>query len=638
MYRHSQLVKYFSGLVITSFFSTAPVALLAPSVNISLPKTNSTMFEANLKQCSSQIKKKAKSSPADVVGKIDKAGQDIAKTSEPVESETTKKNSESKEDSDKKVIPLKNEPNAKKKSTSNERRYKFDIREGFSGIVRKTKGAVVNITISQLLDSKKIGEEFSQLGPDGGPLGEFFKEFFKNGTPGGASPKPRRVSSLGSGFFISVGEKSALLVTNYHVVDGADKITVLMDDGTEVKAELKAHDKVTDLAVVEIKYGRRKEIKEKIKVLSWADSDSVQVGDWVVAIGNPFGLGGTVTNGIISARTRELPGKMGYSELLQHSASINPGSSGGPIVDMDGKIVGVNRLILTPSGGSVGVGFAVPANIAKRVIDQLVQYGKTKSGWIGVTIQDVNKPMAETFGWKEERGAIVSRVTKDGPAEKAGLKSGDVIIKFAGSDINKKNRLKRVVRGTEPASTVEVIVWRRQPGGKGAEVKLSLKVGEFEDANEKGLIKLPGQDDKSSLKPDKIKTVKVLGMELAEITGELRKTYKIAPSTSGVIVVDVDPNSEAATIGIERGFVIAEAGQAKVTKPDDVAAAVNKIRKGGGSEYIMLMIVKDGDNIYITLNIDAEDDFDNNKDKNQKDSKNKAYKSQKRKKAANRNR
>ena len=321
---------------------------------------------------------------------------------------------------------------------------------------------MVNISTTQISKKSDRGPEIPQF-PPGSPFEEFFKDFFDRNRPDSA---PRKVTSLGSGFII---DPSGYIVTNHHVIEDAEEVTVILHDDTNLKAKIIGRDTKTDLALLKV------EAKKPLPYVKWGDSEKARVGDWVLAIGNPFGLGGTVTAGIISARKRDINSGP-YDSYLQTDASINRGNSGGPMFNLDGEVIGINTAIFSPSGGSIGIGFAIPSAQARTVIDQLRKYGRTRRGWLGVRIQTVTDQIAESLAMGRARGALVAGVTDNGPADKAGIKSGDVIVAFDGQDIDEMRDLPRLVAETAIDKDVKVRVIR---GGK--PVELSVQVGELPD-------------------------------------------------------------------------------------------------------------------------------------------------------------
>src|SRR5712692_7140733 len=350
--------------------------------------------------------------------------------------------------------------------------------DGIADVAEKVIDAVVNISTSQTVEAKGGGDgrgAMPQL-PPGSPFEEFFDDFFKNrrGGPGGNSKggdrsgdlQPRKTNSLGSGFIV---DTSGIVVTNNHVIADADEINVIMNDGTKIKAELVGVDKKTDLAVLKFK-----PVKPLIAV-KFGDSDKLRLGEWVIAIGNPFSLGGSVTAGIVSARNRDI--KSGpYDNYIQTDAAINRGNSGGPLFNLEGEVIGINTAIISPSGTSVGIGFAVPSKTAMVVIDQLREFKEVRRGWLGVRIQQVTDEIAESLGMKQARGALVAGVDDKGPAKPAGIEPGDVIVKFDGHEIKEMRDLPRVVADTPVGKDVQVSIVR-----KGKEDTKTVKLGRLED-------------------------------------------------------------------------------------------------------------------------------------------------------------
>src|SRR6185436_18612084 len=350
--------------------------------------------------------------------------------------------------------------------------------EGIADVAEQVIDAVVNVSTKQSVDLRS-GGAMPQL-PPGSPFEEFFEEFFKNrrgqqGQPGqngqngqnNQAPTPRRVNSLGSGFIV---DAAGLVVTNNHVIADADEVNVILNDGTTLKAEVVGRDQRTDLALLRVKPTK------PLKAVKFGDSDKLRLGEWVIAIGNPFSLGGTVTAGIVSARNRDIQSGP-YDNYIQTDAAINRGNSGGPLFNLDGEVIGVNTAIISPSGGSIGIGFAVPSKTVMPVIDQLKQFGETRRGWLGVRIQQVTDEIADSLGIKPARGALVAVVDDKGPAKPAGIEPGDVVIKFDGKEIKEMKDLPRVVADTAVGKAVPVVVVR-----KGKEEKKTVRLGRLDDA------------------------------------------------------------------------------------------------------------------------------------------------------------
>jgi serine protease Do len=421
--------------------------------------------------------------------------------------------------------------------------------------------------------------------PPGSPFEEFFEEFFKNRRGEGQGPNrsPRRVSSLGSGFVI---DPSGIVVTNNHVISEADDITVIFNDGSRLKAEVIGRDQKTDLAVLRVK------TEKPLKAVKFADSDKVRLGEWVIAIGNPFSLGGSVTAGIVSARNRDINSGP-YDNYIQTDASINRGNSGGPLFNLDGDVIGVNTAIISPSGGSIGIGFAVPSKTAMAVIDQLREHKEVRRGWLGVKIQQVTDEIAESLNLRPARGALVAGVDDKGPAKPAGIEAGDVIIKFDGKDVKEMRDLPRIVADTPVGKDVEVVVVR-----KGKEEKKTVKLGRLEDEKPTPAVA------RGSAPPGEPSVVqKTLGLQLAGITDDLRKRYKIKDSVKGVVITGVDANSVAAEKRLVAGSVIVAIEQEQVSTPADVQSRVDRLKKAGKKTALLLVASAEGDMQFVALTL-----------------------------------
>src|SRR5947199_431773 len=393
--------------------------------------------------------------------------------------------------------------------------------------------AVVNISTSQTVDSK-VGP-MPQL-PPGSPFEEFFDEFFKNRRGQGDNPNrehtPRRVNSLGSGFIL---DASGIVVTNNHVISDADEINVILNDGTKLKAEIIGRDQKSDIALLRVKPDK------PLKAVKFGDSDKLRLGEWVVAIGNPFSLGGSVTAGIVSARNRDINSGP-YDNYIQTDAAINRGNSGGPLFNLDGEVVGVNTAIISPTGGSIGIGFAVPSVTAMAVIDQLREFKEVRRGWLGVRIQQVTDDIAESLGIKPVRGALVAGIDDKGPAKPAGIEPGDVIVKFDGRDIKEMRDLPKIVGDTPVGKDVPVVIIR-----KGKEETKTVRLGRLEDTPQPASVKTDAPAE------DKSVVQKALGLSLAGMTDELRNKYKIKDAVKGVVITAVEGNSAAAEKRLNAG-------------------------------------------------------------------------------------
>ncbi len=454
-------------------------------------------------------------------------------------------------------------------------------------VAEKLIDAVVNISTSQTIKGAE-GVPLPRV-PKGSPFEEFFDDFFsKKG-----SSDDRKASSLGSGFVIDA--KDGIIVTNNHVIDGADEIIANFNDGSKLKAELIGKDAKADLAVLRVKPG-----KKPLIAAPFGSSTKLKTGDWVMAIGNPFGLGGSVTLGIISAKQRDINSGP-YDEFLQTDAAINKGNSGGPLFNMDGEVIGINTAIISPSGGSIGIGFAVPSDSATVIIDQIRKYGEARRGWLGVKIRSVNDEMAETLGLKEPTGALIEAVTSDGPAAKGGVSEGDVILKFDGRDINNVRALTRAVAQTPVEKSVNVDILR-----KGKPQTLQVAIGRLvEEEKPTKDAKLDNSKDKSA--PDKKGDVKpliepaLLGLKLSVLNDEMRKKFSIDAKVKGVVILEVDPQSPAAQKGVRVGDVIVEAAQDPISAVADVGASIDKVKKAGRRAILLRLEDAKGDLRFVAV-------------------------------------
>lgn len=455
----------------------------------------------------------------------------------------------------------------------------------FADLAERLLPSVVNVSTTQTLDdNRQLGHDFPQF-PPGSPFEEFFRDFFDRRGDGQNTP-PRRATSLGSGFIVDA--EDGYIVTNNHVIKDADEITVTLHDDTTVTAEVVGRDEKTDVAVLQVK------TDVPLTAVSFGDSDRIRVGDWVMAIGNPFGLGGTVTAGIVSARARDIQAGP-YDDFLQTDASINRGNSGGPMFDLDGEVIGINTAIFSPSGGSVGIGFAIPSNLAKPVIDQLIKFGRTRRGWLGVRIQTVTPEIAESLGLADARGALVASVTPGGPAEDSGIEAGDVILSFNGQEVPEMRRLPRIVAETDVGEMVPVTVWR-----DGRSRTIDVTLGELEKAEESGLLdgSRPTQEPHGAPSQE----FDQLGLRLSAITPELRREYNLRESARGVVVTGVIQGSPAAEKLIRPGDVIVEVSQEEVTSPAEIAAKIEEARTVNKTSILML-VDRDGDLRFVGLSL-----------------------------------
>ncbi|NQU59937.1 MAG: DegQ family serine endoprotease [Rhodospirillales bacterium] len=436
--------------------------------------------------------------------------------------------------------------------------------DSFADLAQKLLPAVVNISTTQVIEGRS-GMEMPKL-PPGSPFEDFFKEFFDRNQP--QQQQSRRATSLGSGFIIS---EDGYVVTNNHVIQDADEITVSLHDNTRLKAKLIGRDAKSDLAVLKV------EPKEKLVAVKFGNSDVARVGDWVIAIGNPFGLGGTVTAGIISARGRDINAGP-YDDFIQTDASINRGNSGGPMFNLKGNVIGINTAIFSPSGGSVGIGFSIPASAANPIVKQLIKHGEVKRGWLGVHIQAVTEEIAETLGLDKAEGALVASVIPGGPAEKAKIEAGDVILKFDGKKVEEMRRLPRIVADTEVNKAVKVKVWRDKKM-----VTLDAKIEELDDQ----ALEVAAKSGRTKTGPEL--KVDELGLKLSAITPKLREKYSLAKDAKGAIVTKVDEAGRAAEKGLRPGDVIVEINKEEISSPAEVVKQVAAAKKAGRKIVLLLI-------------------------------------------------
>jgi serine protease Do len=455
--------------------------------------------------------------------------------------------------------------------------------DNVADVAERVIDAVVNISTSQKVETRNT--PMPQL-PNDPQLDELFRDFFNRrgqGDPQNRERSPRRVNSLGSGFII---DPSGIVVTNNHVISEADEITVILNDGTRLKAELIGKDQKTDLALLRVKP------EKPLKAVKFGDSDKLRLGEWVIAIGNPFSLGGTVTAGIVSARNRDINSGP-YDNYIQTDAAINRGNSGGPLFNLDGEVVGINTAIISPSGGSIGIGFAVPSKTAVPVIDQLKQFGETRRGWLGVRIQQVTDEIAESLKISPPRGALVAGIDDKGPAKPAGIEPGDVIVKFDGKEIKEMRDLPRAVADTPVGKQTSVVVIR-----KGKEETKNVTLGRLEDGEKQATA-----DAKNAGPPEKTVVKKTLGIELANMSDDLRRRYKIKDGVKGVVITGVDANSPAADKRLSPGDVIVEIAQEAVANTDDLQAKIDKLKNDGRKSALLLVAGADGELRFVALSL-----------------------------------
>lgn len=459
---------------------------------------------------------------------------------------------------------------------------------GFADLVEKVRPAVVSVRVKsqvQPVDNSGpqfFGQGFDQL-PDDHPLKRFFRDFGfgpqgerhspkqRKGKRGENRPGHARPVSQGSGFFIS---EDGYVVTNNHVVTSGDSFSVVLDDGKELDAKLIGTDPRTDLAVLKID-----EPKTKFTYVAFGDDNNVRVGDWVVAVGNPFGLGGTVTAGIVSARGRDI-GASVYDDFIQIDAAVNKGNSGGPTFNLTGQVIGINTAIFSPSGGSVGIAFAIPASTAKQVVDQLIKSGSVERGWIGVQIQPVNKEMADSLGLSEAKGAIVADPQSGGPAAKAGIQAGDVITAINGEPVADSRDVARKVGNLAPKEVAEFTIWRNQ---KAHTIKVTI--GSMPDDQK-------GSGDTATQAPSEGETLDSYGL-----------TVVPSENNDGVVITNVDPDSDAADRGIRSGDVIASVNNKPVKTVKDINDAIAEAVKSG-RKAILLQLQNNDQNRFVALPVD----------------------------------
>lgn len=464
--------------------------------------------------------------------------------------------------------------------------------ESVADLAEGLLGAVVNISTSQTVKGME-GENpvpMPQL-PEGSPFQDFFNDFFKNREGqenGGASQK---VQSLGSGFIVDA--EQGIVVTNNHVIADADDIEVNFSDGSKLKAELVGTDTKTDIAVLKID----PKVK-KLTAVKFGDSNKMRIGDWVMAVGNPFGLGGTVTVGIVSARNRDINSGP-YDDFIQTDAAINRGNSGGPLFNMDGEVIGINTAIISPSGGSIGIGFSIPAEIAAGVVDQLRQYGETRRGWLGVRIQPVTDEIAESLGMATAKGALVAGIIKGGPVDNGEIQPGDVVIKFDGKDIVEMRDLPRVVAESAVGKAVDVVIVR-----KGVEQTVKVTLGRLEDGEKVAEAEAGKPADADKDKKAEAPVTSVLGMTIGELNEEARTKFGIAADVSGVVVTSVVKDSAAGERGIVAGEVITEIAQESVSTPKQVIDRIAKLKEQGRKNALLMLASKTGELRFATIRMD----------------------------------
>jgi serine protease Do len=459
--------------------------------------------------------------------------------------------------------------------------------QSLAPLVKKVSPAVVNISVSRRADAALTSEE-PELAPSPGfpssPFDQFLRRFFEQQSPGGGQrhlfPQvpgnaAQRIA-LGSGFII---DPSGYVVTNSHVIGDAGKVEVTLQDNSKYTAKIIGRDPKTDIALLKI------ESNKPFPYVTFGDSSAAQVGDWVMAVGNPFGLGGTVTTGIISARGRDIHSGP-FDDFLQIDAPINRGNSGGPTFNLEGEVIGINTAIYSPNGGSVGIGFAVPSNVAKAVATQLKEHGKVSRGWLGVQIQEVTPAIAASLGLHGEQGALVAVITPDSPGARAGLKQGDVILSFNGENVAHLRDLPRLVAAAAPDSHAAMTVWRN-----GQTLQLQTTIGELAD-----------NDRVAAAEEEQPARAEALGMHFSPLTSELRRDLHLGKDVQGVVVERVDSGSPADDVGLRDGDVLVAVNQQPVNTPQEAAGKLKEI-SGSSKKSALLLLNRHGVTQYVGVSL-----------------------------------
>ena len=445
-----------------------------------------------------------------------------------------------------------------------------EIPGSFADLAEKLMPSVVNISTTQTVVTRSNPFPNFQF-PPGSPFEDMFKEF--------GTPQERQSSALGSGFII---DEKGIVVTNNHVIEGAEDIVVQVNGGKEFKAKVIGADPLSDIAVLQI------QTKEKFMPVKFGDSDKARIGDWVIAIGNPFGFGGTVTSGIISARNRSI-GLSRYEDYIQTDASINSGNSGGPLFDMNGDVIGINTAILGRSG-NVGIGFSIPSNSAKIVIDQLIKFGETKRGWLGVRIQDVTKEIADVEKLDKPRGALVASVAENSPSDKAGIKAGDIILEFNGEIIGEMKELPMIVARTEVGKKVQVKIWRNKK-----ETVKTVTLGRLETSED---FKVAEKNE-----PQKELVIENLNILVRELTKEDIKTRNLPKQTTGLVITKIEKNSPLSS-SIEINSIIVEAQKKKIKTVNDLNQTVKKVLNSNQKTILLVIYNSQNQRRYIGVKLD----------------------------------
>jgi len=444
------------------------------------------------------------------------------------------------------------------------------VPSSFADLAEKLMPSVVNIASTQIIKTTSNPFKNFQF-PPGSPFEEMFKEFNKQ--------TERKATALGSGFII---DSKGIVVTNNHVIQGAEDIIVSVNGATEYKAKVIGTDPYMDLAVLQI------ESDEKFETVSFGDSDKARIGDWVIAIGNPFGFGGTVTSGIISSRNRDI-GLTRYDDFIQTDASINQGNSGGPLFNLNGEVIGINTAIIAPGqSGSIGIGFAIPSNPASKVVDQLVKFGETKRGWLGVRIQQVTQEIAEVEKLEKPEGALVASVSENSPADKAGVKAGDIILEFDGKRVDTMRKLPKLVAQTKVGKKVVIKIWRNQKL-----ISKKVLLGRLELSSE---FKAENKTE-----PDESKKIESLKISVKDLNKDDILNRKLPKNTTGVVVTEVFQGSPLMFVAVND--VIVELQKKKITNSDQFSKLVNEIIKKGAKTLYLAIFNSSNQRSYITVKL-----------------------------------
>lgn len=450
--------------------------------------------------------------------------------------------------------------------------------DSFADMAEKLLPAVVNISTTQ--NVKVGGQRLQRQFPPGSPFEDFFKKFAPNGKDNGRERTRKRVS-LGSGFVI---DASGIIITNNHVIDKADEISIKFHDGTELEAVVIGRDKKIDIAVLQVKS------KKKLAFVRFGDDSKSRVGDWVVAIGNPYGLGGSVTAGIISARNRFINSGP-YDDYIQTDASINRGNSGGPMFNMKGEVIGINTAIFSPTGGNVGIGFSIPSNQAKKVVAQIREFGHTKRGWLGISFEVVTEAIAESLGMDKAQGALVANVMDGSPAKTGGVETGDIIIEFDGKAINKTRKLPSIVANTPIGKKIKVVVLR-----KGKRKTLNITIAELEEE----------EDEKAVEEEEEEGAEDILGLQLEDIDDKARDLLDLDDKIEGVLISGVERFGPEGTERLRRGDVIVGVTQEKVKSVSELKKRIDELRQKG-RKAVLLTVFRSDNTFHVAIKFEKKD-------------------------------